>query len=229
MPKLNDTQLVILSAAAQRDDHLVLPLPISLDLDEASEVSMLNGLIRRKLIVTRPASRNEPEWQAGSGDVRQTLVITDAGLKAIGVAEEEGDTSPTVAEGAQSQKSRSKAGSPGRAPKEAVLGSQPASRAHVSRPRKKRSRQAKAVKTAGIESQENRSAKQEGAAKRRGKIDQILVLLKRPEGASIEDLTAATGWQAHSVRAALTGLRKRDVAVASERQDGVTRYRVAAA
>jgi hypothetical protein len=55
------------------------------------------------------------------------------------------------------------------------------------------------------------------------------VLLKRPEGASITDLTAATGWQAHSVRAALTGLRKRDIAVASERQDGVTRYRVAAA
>jgi hypothetical protein len=214
MLKLNDTQLVILTAAAQRIDHLVLPLPTSLDLDDGGEVAVLKGLIRRKLIVARPASRNEPEWQAGSGDVRQSLVITDAGLKAIGVAKEEGDTSPTMGEGAQSQKSRSKATAPAQAPKEVALGSQPVSRA---------------VRTAGNESQENRSAKQEAAAKRPGKVDQILVLLKRPDGASIEDLTAATGWQAHSVRAALSGLRKRDIAVASERLDGATRYRVSAA
>jgi hypothetical protein len=31
-----------------------------------------------------------------------------------------------------------------------------------------------------------------------------LGLLERPNGAAISDLTAATGWQAHSVRAALT-------------------------
>ena len=36
----------------------------------------------------------------------------------------------------------------------------------------------------------------------------ILKLLQRPQGATIVQLTSATGWQAHSVRAALTGLRK---------------------
>jgi hypothetical protein len=228
MRNLNDTQLVILTAAAQRDGHFVLPLPTSLDLDEVGEVAILKGLIKRKLIVARPASRKEPEWQAGSGGVRQTLVVTDTGLNVIGVAEQEGDTSSTVGEGLQSRKRRSKATAPARAAKEAALSSQPASRKPVSEQTKKQSTQAKAATTGGNESH-NWSAKQESAKKRPGKVDQILVLLKRPEGASIEELTAATSWQAHSVRAALSGLRKRDIAVGSERQDGVTRYRVMAA
>lgn len=33
-------------------------------------------------------------------------------------------------------------------------------------------------------------------------------LLVRPDGASLEDLCTATGWQAHTVRAALSRLRK---------------------
>ena len=36
----------------------------------------------------------------------------------------------------------------------------------------------------------------------------ILKLLRRPKGASIAELQKATGWKPHSVRAALTGLRK---------------------
>ncbi len=36
----------------------------------------------------------------------------------------------------------------------------------------------------------------------------LLKLISRPKGASIDALTKATGWQAHSVRAALTGMRK---------------------
>jgi hypothetical protein len=36
-----------------------------------------------------------------------------------------------------------------------------------------------------------------------------LDLLRRPEGASIEDLRQATGWQAHSVRGFLSGAVKR--------------------
>ena len=36
----------------------------------------------------------------------------------------------------------------------------------------------------------------------------LMDLLKRPKGASIDEMTSATGWQAHSVRAAITGLRK---------------------
>lgn len=36
----------------------------------------------------------------------------------------------------------------------------------------------------------------------------IVALLERPASAAISDLTKTTGWQIHSVRAALTGLRK---------------------
>ncbi len=37
----------------------------------------------------------------------------------------------------------------------------------------------------------------------------ILKLLRRPKGPSIAELQKATGWKPHSVRAALTGLRKK--------------------
>ncbi|WP_018043880.1 DUF3489 domain-containing protein [Methylobacterium sp. 88A] len=37
----------------------------------------------------------------------------------------------------------------------------------------------------------------------------IIAMLRRDDGATVADLMAATGWLAHSTRAALTGLRKR--------------------
>ena len=58
----------------------------------------------------------------------------------------------------------------------------------------------------------------------------ILGLLQRPNGAAINDLTAATGWQGHSVRAALTGLRKEGKELVRVKDEGgVTHYRLAAA
>ena len=42
------------------------------------------------------------------------------------------------------------------------------------------------------------------------KLGEIIRLLQRAKGATIDDLTEATGWQAHSVRGAISGqLRKR--------------------
>lgn len=61
------------------------------------------------------------------------------------------------------------------------------------------------------------------------KNDVVLKLLRRPEGASLDDLVAATGWLPHSARAALTGLRKRGHAISKEKVDGTTRYRTGAA
>jgi hypothetical protein len=52
-------------------------------------------------------------------------------------------------------------------------------------------------------------------------------LLSRPRGASVGDITAATGWQAHSIRSFLTGLRKKGLALEREqRRDGSTSYRL---
>ena len=43
---------------------------------------------------------------------------------------------------------------------------------------------------------------------------------------SLEELVEATGWQKHTVRAALTGLRKRGRSISRERADGTSRYRI---
>lgn len=52
-------------------------------------------------------------------------------------------------------------------------------------------------------------------------------LLSRPRGASLGDITSATGWQAHSIRSFLTGLRKKGLALEREqRRDGSTSYRL---
>ena len=57
----------------------------------------------------------------------------------------------------------------------------------------------------------------------------ILALLQRPQGAAIGDLTEATGWQTHSVRAALTGLRKEGKELARIKDEGgISHYRLAA-
>lgn len=41
------------------------------------------------------------------------------------------------------------------------------------------------------------------------KSQRLLTLLQTGTGASLDDMIEATGWQAHTVRAAMTGLRKR--------------------
>ena len=64
---------------------------------------------------------------------------------------------------------------------------------------------------------------------RRTKLEQIVALLCRPEGASLAELAAATGWQAHSVRGALAGsLKKKGHVILSEKVDGERRYRIGA-
>lgn len=64
-------------------------------------------------------------------------------------------------------------------------------------------------------------------AKRESKADLVLGLLNRPEGATIDQLIAATGWLPHTTRAALTGLKKKGHVVTSEKLEGQGRvYRV---
>jgi hypothetical protein len=63
----------------------------------------------------------------------------------------------------------------------------------------------------------------------RSKLDTILDLLSRPEGASLAELVAATGWQAHSVRGALAGsLKRKGHAILSEKVEGERRYCIGA-
>lgn len=62
-----------------------------------------------------------------------------------------------------------------------------------------------------------------------GKLAELLKLVRRKTGASIDEMVRATGWQAHSVRGAISGTLRKRLGLAIERSttDGVTRYRVA--
>ena len=96
MAKLTDTQLVILSAAAQRQDGTVLPLPKSLKIKGGTATKTLEGLREKGLLNEKPATRNAAAWREGEDGRRMMLVIADAGLQAIGVdADETTSNRPT--------------------------------------------------------------------------------------------------------------------------------------
>jgi len=166
MTRLTDTQLVILSAAAGRESHAVLPLPKSLKANKGA-TRVLKGLIKKGLIDETPAARSDEHWRKDEAGRRIALTITDAGLAAL-------DGGPAVS---------------------------PSKRAGNHR---------------GDALKENTPS---------GKAGTILELLGRPKGAKINELQKATGWQAHSIRAAITGLRKRGITITRSQDDGVTVYR----
>ncbi len=61
------------------------------------------------------------------------------------------------------------------------------------------------------------------------KQSRLIELLNRPAGANLDDLTSATGWQAHSVRGVISGIlrKKLGLTVASETNtDGIRMYRI---
>ena len=67
------------------------------------------------------------------------------------------------------------------------------------------------------------------APARTTKIDQLITMLTRPDGATIAEMCDVTGWQSHSVRGALAGaLRKKGFAISSDVAEGTRRYRIAA-
>lgn len=107
MTKLSDTQLVILSAAVQREDRNVLPLPGSLRGGAAAKV--IGALLKHGLIAETPTdSRTKADaalnriWRNDEDGNAILLHITDAGLAAIGIEPEGGDSAPTGADEAPS-------------------------------------------------------------------------------------------------------------------------------
>ncbi len=59
------------------------------------------------------------------------------------------------------------------------------------------------------------------------KVQTVLGLLQRPEGSSLNDLVAATGWQPHTARAMLTGLKKKGHQLTSRKPEtGPRIYRI---
>jgi hypothetical protein len=153
MPKLSDTQAVLLAAAATRADLSVLPVPETLTLKGAALARSLQALCDRGLIAE--AATTEPPGMDGSDGERERLAITPAGLAVLGV---------------ESQPAGGRAGD---------------------------------TASAGRE-----NPKRQGA-RPGGKLGALLDAVSRPEGATLEDLSAAAGWLPHTTRAAITRLRQR--------------------
>jgi Protein of unknown function (DUF3489) len=86
VPQLSDTQLIILSNAAQHPDRIALPLPERLK-GGATKI-VVGSLLAKGLIEEVDAKRGEPVWRETGDGHGVTLVITDAGLAAIGLAPE---------------------------------------------------------------------------------------------------------------------------------------------
>ena len=85
MTQLSDTQAIILSAAAQREDRIALPLPDSLRGGAATKVvgaMLAKGLLQE---VDADLRKGEPMWRETGDGHGTTLVVTGAGLLAIGI------------------------------------------------------------------------------------------------------------------------------------------------
>ena len=198
MTKLSDTQAVILSAASQRDDGAVLPLPETLKIKGGAVDKVLGSLKAKGLIDHQGAPR---------GDNPPPLRITRAGLQAIGVETEDdapegatpGDTGATSADaGAQATD----------APAPATEGDGAATPAK---------RKAKAKAKAKSPRHEPRPRRPISPRPRAGtKQAQMIELLKRPEGATVEQIAAATGWQHHTIRGAISGALKKKLGLTVE-------------
>ncbi len=84
-PKLTDTQAIILSAGSQRPENIALPLPNGL-VGAAAKMAV-SKMIERGWLQEVDANlrRNEPLWRETGDGHGTTLVVTEAGLFAIGI------------------------------------------------------------------------------------------------------------------------------------------------
>jgi hypothetical protein len=176
MSKLSDTQAVILSAASQRDDGAVLPLPETLKIKGGAVDKVLSSLKAKGLIDHQGTPR---------GDNPPPLRITRAGLQAIGV--ETADDAPGGATPAEAPAANAD-GAATRAKRKAMSSAKPGRAAPAAKP----------TPRAGT------------------KQAQMIEMLKRPEGATVEQIAAATGWQHHTIRGAISGALKKKLGLTVE-------------
>ncbi len=89
--KLSDTQLVILSAAAKRADHSLLPFSQSLTAKGNALTKVIETLCKRKLAEERHTVDGAPEWRRDNENRTHGLFITTSGLLALGIDETDKD------------------------------------------------------------------------------------------------------------------------------------------
>jgi len=199
MTYLSDTARVVLAAAAQRADLSVLPFPDECKAKGGAEQKVLAGLNKRGLI-------RIIETDGGP----QRVVITSEGMAAIGI--EEDDEAPVGAPEADTDATPAEAAGAG----EQAQATTPATEAdRPATPAKGRAK-AKATKAAPPTS-EPKAAPAEKPTPRAGTKQALMIdLLKRPEGATVEQIAAATGWQHHTIRGAISGALKKKLGLTVE-------------
>jgi hypothetical protein len=178
--KLTDTQLIILSAAAQREDRCLVASP---KLKGGAALKVANKLISAGFVEEIKAEAPATIWRRDN-EAGQTyaLMLTAAGAKMIGIDEVVESESGAL---------------------------------------KDRDQKAVSPKARLMEAPQPREPALAGpsAPRASSKLARVIELIQRDHGATIDELIAATGWLAHTTRAALTGLRKRGFAVAINRED----------
>jgi hypothetical protein len=196
MTKLSDTQLVILGAAAQRPNLSVLPL-------KGGALAKVMGSLRNRGLIRVLDTDGGPE----------RVVITSEGMAAIGV-ETEHDEAPAGRTEPDAAPTSGEAGTAGEGPADAAEGD--TAPAPAKRKATRKARAAKAAPAAG----EPEGAPGQVAAKptpRAGtKQAKMIEMLKRPEGATVEQIAAATGWQHHTIRGAISGALKKKLGLTVE-------------
>jgi hypothetical protein len=206
MTRLSDTQLVILGAAAQRADGAVLPLPETLKIKGGAVDKALGSLKGKGLIDHLGTPR---------GDDPPPLRITQAGLQAIGV-----ETEDDAPDGAPGDPCATSADSGDRAVNAPTPVAAPASEADGAAPRvkskpatgKKAKRSARATGDSQVAGEPSLKP-----TPRTGTKQALLIeLLRRPEGATVEQIAAATGWQKHTIRGAISGALKKKLGLTVE-------------
>ena len=190
MTRLSDTQLVILGAAAQRDDLSVLPFPDGVKAKGGAEQKVLTGLRKRGFVrVIETAGRP------------QRVVITSEGMAAIGVEPDDSETGPTETDtGATAANPAAGNDTPARA----AAGDDGAKAG-------RRKAKAKATKAAAAGQPDEKPTPRAGTKQAR-----MIEMLKRPEGATVEQIAAATGWQHHTIRGAISGALKKKLGLTVE-------------
>ena len=202
MTKLTDTQLVLLSAAANCKDGI---LPINDRLKGGAAKAVAQKILALGLAEEQAAPPSSRGWRVTAEGQQVVLVITPGGLAALGVEAEDGfDSVPDHAH----------ACAPACAPTGALAASTSRYGDHPSPP---------------IDASTSNQAPCPLKKVRSGtKKAKVIGLLGHADGASIDDICALTGWLAHTTRAALTALRKDGMVIELVRREGVvTHYRIA--
>ncbi|MFM8647161.1 MAG: DUF3489 domain-containing protein [Methylocystis sp.] len=185
--KLTDTQLIVLNNAAQRSTMLALPLPANLKGGAAHQV--VKPLIEKGLLEEIDANvrAGDTVWRETGSGHGVTLVITEAGLAAIGI---------------EPEKPKSKG-----APK--VVASKAPAKASKAATGARKTKATMTAAPAG-KSAPKASAGETLRTPREGTKQAIMIaMLQRKNGATIAEIVAETGWQPHTVRGAFAGALKK--------------------